>query len=411
MRYINKKAVFLILAVVPSIFLFFPNNLYCDGSIINGGFKDRLDSWIFEDASVMHNCPTPKAHAYVKDGWAVIHGHSCTANGILKQNFTTITNPDYFSIDYKLEGYCSAFNVRLNYGSDEVILFRGNIDTTPGYPSTTSIIVYGKTIWKVDTFVSSGTFKILFDYTENNAKAYLNSKLICSFTIPTGFKINSVNLKGHNNCYDGRNDVYVYFDNIILTKEEKEDGPFVEDLDNETEKRPSDNKFPELSGTPKITALASANPLQLLLPDTDDYWKPLVNLVNSVLKNSLFGIQTEVLIEASFTQPELIKDVMMKISSDDVNLWPNIFLMDKGTKEGKYQYRFVVCDPSFGFKYIIPYLNKDKLGTTFTELPDVDRKIFLEKIIVTDKSDIEHIFKVNKPIPTIFEPPYVGDSM
>ena len=181
--------------------------------ILNGDFSTDLDFWTFEDASELYNCPPPYAEAYSQDGHAVIHGYSCTSDGRLHQYFDPM-NPSYFSVEYDLDGNCSWITMDLYNLDERVLSFRAYRDTLLGrYRS--ELTLHG-TYVLLGALVDPGKLEVYFDYDNMKVDIYLNNQLKGTLSISDAMIVDKLTLLASNRCHDGRNDVYGYFDNVVL---------------------------------------------------------------------------------------------------------------------------------------------------------------------------------------------------
>jgi hypothetical protein len=211
MKKISFLVSLLVALIIPGLALAFDNLIY------NGSFSNGLDHWSFSDISFRNNCSGYYAEAHADDGRAVLHGHSCTSEGMLTQVLSTRVKPAYFAADFNLEGGCSNYNLDIfDTNGERVLCFGSQIDSSSTSNTGTSILFYRNTVWdRPGKFVKSGTFEIYFDYGAMKATAYLNGSYLTSFTI-SSFTAASVGFRVHHNCQDGRDDAYLYIDNVKI---------------------------------------------------------------------------------------------------------------------------------------------------------------------------------------------------
>lgn len=189
--------------------------------IQNGDFSNDLDQWIFEDTSRLANCPAyPYGEAYVEDGRAVIHAHSCLSFGWLHQYLAPVTDPTYLSMEYEFIGSCSRQEIHLYNGEQRVLRYLVFRDS--GLRETRLLFFENNKVFDVGYFVSPAKLEIYFDYTSMKGTLYLNGTVHADFSIPSSLSVDRVSLMASNGCYDGRNDVYGKFDNVVLSYLEEE---------------------------------------------------------------------------------------------------------------------------------------------------------------------------------------------
>jgi len=196
------------------------NNTQAETNIIkNGDFTESLDYWIFEDMSSIGNCiVSPYTEAYIDNGQAVIHGHSCYSDGMLYQVFDPVKNPSFFHFDYKDDGKCSRVSGFLKNGDSKIVELTVHRDSALTWLSYTTIRILDKE-WVVHYPIDPGNFEVNFDYDSMKAIAYLNGEQKLEADLASDIIVDRVELSAHHSCYDGRNDVYGYFDNVVLLAE------------------------------------------------------------------------------------------------------------------------------------------------------------------------------------------------
>lgn len=188
-----------------------------DNVLTNADFSQDLNGWNFTDVSEPRGGCSPYSEVSVVEGRAVIHAHHALGQGELNQQFQSIV-PSYFACDYELTGTCSSVHALL-YRGDELVLFLSTQrDSLLGHYGI-DIIFLGETyaIERPST-ISPGTFQVFFDYEDEKVSIYINGEEILELAIPyrADVSVDNVILVAQNNCCDGRNDAYGYFDNVVL---------------------------------------------------------------------------------------------------------------------------------------------------------------------------------------------------
>lgn len=171
---------------------------------------------------------------------------------------------------------------------------------------------------------------------------------------------------------------------------------------------------PTIIGVPEVKTISSLNPSKLVSPDNQGDWKQFflesINFVNSGIKYNIGGVYIDVLFKTSISNSDNVKTVVA-ITSDGKKHTMKRDPINRNDYTVNIIYRDHIVVAKNILSVIVPILLPLNFGTIITDFPfEKDHNtLCIEKVLVTDKSDKEQTFKVNRPIPTVFEPPYVGN--